>query len=204
MSLLKRLAKPLIPVILPIALAIAPQAAHAQNKVYIEAGAEMFSSFEKGFQDAYGMVPLFDLGVGYRNGNNATELDFKFNGIQSSDSFNSVTRTENFSFGELDLKYIRFFGNAKDISAFIGAQGSLDFIRDTVDYSTQLQKTTAYDSGVLTGFGGGIFAGVDMPVQNNLSFFGEVGFNYATIAIPSGGNFNAGGLFAKIGSKYSF
>jgi hypothetical protein len=205
MNLLKKIAAPLAPFVLPIVLAFAsPQPAQAQ-KFYIEASGGVFSSFDKHFQDYFGAIPTLDVGLGLKGRNDISEIALKIGAPQMSDTYNSVTMTETFTIGELDLRYMRFFGNEDDIRPFAGLQGSLNFIRDSTDKTYNGQKTNVYDSGLLVGVGGGVFAGVDFPIiDNKTTLYGEAGVNFATVPLPSGSSFNDSGLFAKIGVRRFF
>jgi hypothetical protein len=203
MSLLTKIAKPLIPVVLPIALAFAPQPAQAQ-KVYIEAAGEAFNSSDKTFQNNFGTIPMVDLGLGIKSKNDAVEVNFKIGEPLVYDTYNSVTMTETFAIGELDLRYTRFFGNEDNVRPFAGLEGSLNFMRDSINEGYKGQTTTAYDSGLQVGFGGGAFAGIDIPVDKQITFYGEGGLDFATIPFSSGGNFDASGFYGKFGVKYTF
>ena len=117
MSLLKKLAKPLAPFVLPIALAfVSPQPVQAQ-KLYIEAAGEVFSSTDKHFQDYFGTVPMIDIGLGLEGKNYMSEINFKVGGPQMSDTYNITTMTETFGIGELDIKDILDSSAMKRISA---------------------------------------------------------------------------------------
>ena len=180
-----------------------PQPASAQS-LYIEAAGEAFSSFDKTLQDNFGTIPMINLGLGIKSKNDAVEINFKFGEPLLYDSYNSVTMTETTAIGELDLRYIRFFGNEDDVRPFAGLQGSLNFRRDSISDSYNGQTATVYDSGLLMGFGGGVFAGIDFPIDKKIALYGEGGLNFATIPLTSGGNFDAGGLYGKIGIEYIF
>jgi hypothetical protein len=197
MSLLKKLAKPLAPVIAAAALfTAAPQKATAGD-FYLRASGEVLNSLQQSFKDVYGdVIFLANIGVGYDSGNVRSELNFKFGEPSESYTNGSDTAEAKFYYGDIDARVMKDFVKDSDFRVYAGLEGAFNFVREEIDVNGQ----AVWNSGLLTGWSGGLFAGVDYQVWKNSFIFGEVAANYGAVSLGSG-SFTPGGVSIRLGSR---
>lgn len=188
----------------------------AQN-VFLSASVGGFSGSDNNIQKVYGLMPVFKGGIGIESDGWGTELDL-IGATQKGTPIN-LYNTAGLSMSSqlTDLEFAARFSKAlgrkgEDIRPYLGIQVSYDSLTETLSATYNGQSASV--SGSASGFGFGVFSGVDFPLSKNLLLYLEGIYNYtqvsAQVTSSSGGtaiarkSVDSGGVSASIGVKYFF
>lgn len=194
---------------------LAPRHAEAQNRLFLDAGAGIFSPSESSIQNIYGIMPIVQLGIGKEIGHTDWELELSIANKEGKPyTTGGISATSTYTPLKIAGKVTTLFGDG-DLKPYFEVMASYDLISESVSSS----------SGNLdfkvSGLGVGAFAGIKVPANflgAGTDAYFEVRGTYVTLipnSFSSSGNssnvqviqnsdINLGGVSATIGIKHYF